>query len=99
MKIEENCSNGIETKILDEIGKILLPIHIFPMDGKLVPVRNTTREECYQALFAIQNLVGTAHIRALINAAKYIDFSKIFDDDDDDIQHVGYTDEQLGREK
>lgn len=83
-------------QLIEEIYRIMLPITVYKMDGKPVPVKNTTRAECYEAIWKIQRLLFDNIIRSMVKVAKGLDLSKIFDDD---IQHVGYTDEQLGREK
>jgi len=84
------------SELIEKIYQIMLPINILPMDGKPVPIKNTTRDECYKALWEIQKLVIADATRRMVEVAKGLDLSKIFDDD---IQHVGYTDEQLGRNK
>ena len=83
-------------QLIKKIYEIMLPITVYQMNGKPVPVKNTTRAECYKALWEIQRLLYADAAQRMVEVAKGLDLSKIFDDD---IQHVGYTDEQLGREK
>lgn len=85
-----------DQQFIEELYRIMWHIVVFPMDGKHVPVKNTTREECYRALYEIQKMLMERTTQSLIEAAKGFDLSKV---SDEDLQHVGYTDEQLGREK
>ena len=44
-----------EEKIIELFNKYnILLVH---MDGKIVPVRNTTKQECYDLLYDIQELI------------------------------------------
>ena len=85
-----------DRQFIDELYRIMWHIVVFPMDGKPVPVKNTTREECYRALYEIQKMLMERVTQSLIEAAKGFDLGKV---SDEDLQHVGYTEEQLGREK
>lgn len=85
-----------DRQFIDELYRIMWHIVVLPMDGKPVPVKNTTREECYRALYEIQKMLMERVTQSLIEAAKGFDLSKV---SNEDLQHVGYTDEQLGREK
>ena len=72
------------------------------------PIHNTTRKKCYEALFKIQNICIQNGIwwlnenkeNIVIATRKINEIAETVDKHfNDDIQHVGYDDEQLGREK
>lgn len=51
----DECEYYAENKIIELFNKYdILLIHI---DGKIVPVKNSTKQECYNLLYEIQELI------------------------------------------
>ena len=57
--LAENEKNNI---LLCEIKKIMFTLLLIPEDGKARPIKNTSKKECYNALFKIQELLHTREI-------------------------------------
>lgn len=92
-----------EEKAFYEMMAVMMNVSISPINGKPVPVRNCTKQDCYDALYKIQDILFQVSLHHMIEAAKAIDLKKIFgegkEDISENIQHVGYDDEQCGRTK
>lgn len=67
------------------------------------PVRNTTKKECYEALQGIYDVLFRNKMWHMYQAAEAFqqDYRRMFSNDgvSEDIQHVGYDEEQCGRTK
>ena len=48
---------------LDDLRKILSRVVLYPIGGKLQPICNTSRQDCYDVIFELQNILNVEQYR------------------------------------